>query len=97
MDQKTELAGLPFWPRPALERLSASWITTAEQVVAIAATDGGIAALAQQTGLDQREVTALVDRTRSSLSPAERERLSKPADTRSFGRGALDPDARGKR
>jgi hypothetical protein len=91
MEQDTELARLDFWPRDALERLSASWITTAEQLVAIAATSDGMSALAQQTGLPVSRLEQLVNRTRLALPASLREQLSKPADTSQFGTGAIDP------
>ncbi len=94
MGQDTELDRLGFWPRAALERLSASWITTAEQLVAIAATADGMAALAQETGLPARELEQLVDRTRQALPQSLREELSKPADTSQFGTGANEPPKR---
>lgn len=97
MDQETELTRLPFWPRAALGRLGESWITTAEQVVGVAATDAGIKALAEQAGLSEREVADLVARTRDALPPDVRARLSAPADTSQFGRGAIDPTKKGSR
>jgi hypothetical protein len=83
-----ELAPLGIWPPETLKRLSRSWITTAEQVVAVAATDDGMLALAEQTGLSVRDLAPLVDRTRQALPPGLREQLSKPADTSQFGTGA---------
>ncbi|WP_298241141.1 hypothetical protein [uncultured Bradyrhizobium sp.] len=86
-----DLAGLDIWPPEALERLSGSWITTAEQVVAIAATQGGISALAVQTELPRDIVEQFVDRTRQVLPSSLRDRLSRPADTSQFGTGANRP------
>jgi hypothetical protein len=91
-----ELARLDIWPPEALKRLSGSWITTAEQVVAIAATDGGMSALAKQTGLPPEVVEHCVDRTRQALPSSVRDKLSKPADTSQFGTGAKRPSDKPK-
>src|SRR5688500_11890560 len=88
MDQGTELARLGIWPQHTLERLGGSWITTAAQVVAIAATDAGLTALSAQCGLPRADLIFYVERTRQALPASVRERLSKPADTSQFGRGA---------
>lgn len=91
MADEIELAGLGFWPNDALDRLRASWITTAEQILAIAATTDGLVALTRQTGLGSGELVKLVEHTRQMVAPELRERLSKPADTSKFGTGAVDP------
>jgi hypothetical protein len=91
LKQDMELAQLDIWPPDALKRLSGSWITTAEQVVAIAATDSGMSSLAAQTGLSAQVLAQFVDRTRQALPSAVREQLSKPADTSRFGTGAQQP------
>jgi len=86
-----ELAQMGIWPPEALKRLGGSWITTAEQVVAIAATDGGMSALARQTDLSPEVVEKFVDRTREALPSSVRDKLSRPADTSQFGTGANRP------
>jgi len=86
-----ELAGLGIWPPETLKRLSGRWITTAEQLVAIAATDGGMSALAEQTGLTLQVLEPLLDRTRGALPASVRATLSKPADTSRFTTGAIPP------
>jgi hypothetical protein len=91
-----ELAGLGIWPPEALKRLSGSWITTAEQVVAIAATHGGISALAKQAELPPDIVEQFVDRTRQMLPSSVRDKLSRPADTSQFGTGANRPSDKSK-
>ena len=90
-DDGTDLRTLGFWPASALAKLSESWITTAEQLVAIAATPDGARALAEHTRLPEAEFYDLLERTRCLLPAHKRELLSKPADTSSFGRGALKP------
>jgi hypothetical protein len=88
-DGDLALTALGFWPADALQRLHASWITTAQQIVAISATPGGIESLVQQTGLAERDLHALIERTARLLPEGVRETLSKPADTSQFGRGAV--------
>jgi len=90
-DDGTELSALGFWPADAVQRLHASWITTAEQVVAISATADGISALAQQTSLQENVLRALIERTAQRLPERIRRSLSKPADISQFGRGAVRP------
>jgi hypothetical protein len=91
-----DLSRLGIWPSEALKRLSGSWITTAEQVVAIAATDGGMSALAKQTGLSPEVLEQFVDRTRQALPSSVRDNVSRPADTSQFGTGATRPSEKSK-
>jgi hypothetical protein len=90
-DDGTKLSALGFWPADAVQRLQASWITTAEQVVGISATADGISALAQQTNLQESVLRALIERTAQRLPERIRRSLSKPADVSQFGRGAVRP------
>jgi hypothetical protein len=94
--RETGLATLGFWPDEAVRRLEACWITSAEQVVAAAATPGGVMALAEQTGLAQSELPRLLALTRAALAPEVRQELSKPADTSHYGTGALAPFRNGQ-
>jgi hypothetical protein len=88
---ETEFATLGFWPDEAVKRLRNCWITTAEQVVAAAATPDGVIALVEQTGLAKSELLRLLSLTRATLSPDVRRELSQPADTSLYGTGALAP------
>ena len=65
-----------FWPPEALKRLSGIWITTAEQLVVIAATDGEMSSLAEQTGLSSQLLAQFVNRTRQALPARRRLRRS---------------------
>jgi DNA-binding phage protein len=89
MQHEHELKALGIWPREALERLAANWIASAEQVVAIAATRNGIAALAEQTGLSEAQIGDLVHHTKEALPVDIRDRFGQPAETSQFGLGAL--------
>jgi hypothetical protein len=96
VDTGLRLAQLEFWPADAVERLRGSWITTAEQLVGIAATSGGLSALVEQTELTEDQLRQLLELTRKRLSPDVRRRLSSPVDTSQFGLGALPPPRSGK-
>jgi hypothetical protein len=67
------------------------WITTAEQVVALGATEKGLQSLSQQLQVDIEEARQLYLAARAQLSPEARKELDQPADTSDFGRGALPP------
>lgn len=89
--QETPLANLTFWPRSAVEILAKYWITTAEQVIALAATENGRTSLAEQLEIDVATLDKYLRETRAAL-PAERVRsLEAPADTSSWGLGARPP------
>jgi hypothetical protein len=94
MEQGNELKRLGIWPAEALERLASQWITSPEQVVAIAATEGGVAALANQAGLSIQSAEALVRATKEALPTEVRERFERPADTSQFGLGARSPSGK---
>ena len=67
------------------------WITTAEQVVALAATENGLQSLSEQLQVDIEEARQLYLAARDRLSPEVRRELDRPADTRDFGSGARPP------
>lgn len=68
------------------------WVTSAQQVVALCATPGGVASLSEQLGVSLVEAERLSEATRAALSPSERSELEIPADTADFGLGALPPE-----
>lgn len=88
---ETPLAGVTGWSAAQVERLAEVWITTAEQVVALAATPGGVTSLAEQLGLGERAVSELVEHAEAAVPPESRAELVTPADPREFGTGALPP------
>jgi hypothetical protein len=87
------LAEVPGWSPAHAESLAKSWITTAEQVVGMAATPGGVQSLAKEIGISEEAMRALVDAARSALAPSVARGLAEPADTSQYGLGALPPDA----
>jgi hypothetical protein len=83
------LSTLGIWPKSALNNLEAHWITSAAQLVGLAATDGGIASLAALTGLAPLEVQKLIAATAARLPPETARSLATPVDTKLKGLGAL--------
>jgi hypothetical protein len=94
---ETPLSGVPGWSDDHVEQLRKAWITSAEQVVALAATPGGLTALAQQLGTTEPEAERLLDAARSGLSERDLLELETPVDTREYGTGALPPHPEDRR
>jgi hypothetical protein len=87
---ETDLHKVPGWTADQVERLAKSWINSAEQVVAVSATNGGLASLAQQLGVSQEEARRLVDLARGALSPEVRATMGQKFDD-DRGLGAMPP------
>lgn len=97
--QPNELAleTIGVWPARAVENLRQSWITTADQLIALAATEEGVATIARASGLDPSQVRALLNQTRGLLTPERLGELETPVDTSDYGLGAEAPERpRGK-
>ncbi len=88
----TPLKDVPGWTTQHIERLAASWITTAEQVVALGGTPGGIRSLAEQLGVPEDEARRLLEAARAKLSPDVRAEMEQAVDTSEYGLGARPPD-----
>lgn len=86
-----ELSKVPSWPTQYVGKLASSWINTAEQVVAISATSGGIRSLAEQLTISEDEMRKLVSHARAALSPEVRAAMDQPFDSDERGMGALHP------
>ena len=82
------------WSPEHIARLKAVWITSAEQVVAAFATDGGLQSLSEQLHVSDEETRRLVDLARQSLSAETRAEMDKPADTSNYGLGVVKPRKR---
>ena len=93
----TPLHDVPGWTDERIERLAQAWITTAEQVVAIGATPGGLRSLSEQLGVPEDEAGGLVEAARNALQPAVRAEMEEPVDTSEYGLGVprRPPDDRG--
>ena len=87
----TPLREVPGWTEEHIERLSKSWITTAEQVVALSATTGGTHSLAEQLEVSEEEAQHLVEAARAKLPPAARAEMEQVVDTHERGLGVLPP------
>ena len=61
--EETLLAGIPGWTQDLIDRLNEGWITSAEQVVELAATPHGMAALSEHLGISERHAKRLVEAT----------------------------------
>ena len=90
----TPLRGVPGWTDEHVERLAQAWITTAEQVVAISATAGGLRSLAEQLAASEDEARPLVEAARNALQPTVRAEMEELVDTSEYGLGV--PRRRGR-
>ena len=77
----TPLRDVPGWTDEHVERMEQSWITTAEQVVALAATPGGLRSIAEQLECPRTRPVRLVEAARNTLRPAVRAEMEEPVDT----------------
>ena len=95
---ETSLHDVPGWTRTHVERLAQAWITSAEQVVAVSSTPGGLRSLAEQLGVSEDEARPLVEAARNALQPAVRTEMEEPVDTSEYGLGVplRPPDDRGR-
>ena len=59
--QGTLLDGIPGWTQELIEKLNEGWITSAEQVVELAATPHGMAALTEHLEIPEWQVRSLLD------------------------------------
>ncbi len=89
MRDGTPLLSVPGWSRTHTEGLAKSWITTAEQVVGVAATPAGLDSLARQAGVSDTKMQGLIEAARKALPPAVAASLSQPVDASQYGLGAL--------
>ena len=87
----TPLDAVPGWSTKHIDRLKPSWITTAEQVVALAATENGMQSLSEQLQVSPDEASRLVDLAAQALSADVRAEMETPVDTSNYGLGARRP------
>ena len=82
------------WPLEYLQRLRDKGITTAQQIVAIAAAPAGVQIISDELGASIEEVRSLVVATKTYLPNSVVEELEKPVDLSEFGRGVpgIPPD-----
>jgi len=87
----TPLESIPEWSKDLVARAQEAWITTAEQVVALSATTGGLRSLAEQLRVSEEEARRLLEAARAQLTPATRAEMEEKVDTSEYGLGARRP------
>ena len=85
----TPLEKVPGWSQAQVARLKDSWITSAEQVVALSATQGGLQSLAEHLAISEAEAQHLVTAAQSALPATTQAALKRGNDTNDYGLGAL--------
>jgi hypothetical protein len=85
----TPLEQVSGWSKDYITKAKESWITTAEQVVALAATAGGVRSLSEQLQIAEDKTRELIDSARKALSPSLRAEMETKVDTREYGLGVL--------
>ena len=85
---ETELNAVPGWTPEQVAKLATSWITSAEQVVAVGVTDGGVRSLAEQLDVSDDEMQRLIGQARLALSPEARTTMGQRVSTFERGLGA---------
>ena len=93
----TPLEAVAGWTAPHLSRMKAAWIATAEQLVALSATDDGLRSISEQLQVSQGEAKRLVELARSALAPDVRAQMEERVDTSNYGLGARRPSDDTKR
>jgi hypothetical protein len=88
---QTELHDVPGWSADHVAQLAKSWINSAEQVVAVSVTSGGIESLAQQMNVSREEAQRLVNLARAALTPEARAEMGQRFDSDQRGMGAISP------
>lgn len=91
LPKETPLKEIKEWPEELVRRAEQSWLRTAEEIVAVSATPGGLRSLAEQLQVQEEEAAGLVSIARAHINPEVVERLEQPVDTRTQGRGAVKP------
>ena len=93
----TPLENIENWSKEHVARMKESWVTTAEQVVALGATEGGMTSIAEQLKVSENEARKLVDSAEAGLSPEAKAEMAKFQNNEDFGLGALHPSEQNDR
>jgi NADPH-dependent curcumin reductase CurA len=88
---QTELHTVPGWTANHVAQLAKSWITSAEQVVAVSATSGGVESLAQQLNVSEVEARRLIGLARAALTPRAQAEMGQRFDSDDRGMGVMHP------
>ena len=89
--QGISLTEIPELTQGAITRLQEIWVTTAEQLVATAATPGGARSLADHLGVTEERMTEIIKVAKAKLSPDTVKQLEAPVDVSEYGLGAITP------
>jgi hypothetical protein len=89
--QGIALTEIPELSQGAITRLQEIWVTTAEQLVATAATPGGLTSLADHLGVAEDRMMEIVRAAKAKLSPDTIKHLEAPVDVSEYGLGANTP------
>lgn len=92
---QTELHSVAGWSANHVAQMAKSWITSADQVVAISVTSGGVESLAEQLHVSEDEARRLIGLARAALSPEARAEMGQVFDSDERGMGALHPGKEG--
>ena len=93
---QTELSKVPGWTATHVAQMAKSWITSADQVVSVSVTPGGVASLAEQLHVSEDEARRLIGLARDALTPEARAEMVKVFDdSDERGMGALRPGKEG--
>jgi hypothetical protein len=96
LPKETPLKEIKEWPEELVRRAEQSWLRTAEAIVAVSATPGGLGSLAEQLQVSEEETARLVNIARAHLDPAVVEQLEQPVDASTQGLGAVKPPDKSK-
>jgi hypothetical protein len=90
--RETPLTAVPGLSGALVNRLASSWITTAEQLVALAANRAGLPALGEHLGISADALEELMLAVRAVVPVERLGQLEQPVKTE-YGLGALPPRA----
>ena len=88
----TPLDRVPGWSPEHVARMRDAWITSAEQVVALGSTDGGLRSISEQLRVPLADVERLIAMARAELSHDARREMEAPVDTSQYGLGVRPPE-----
>jgi hypothetical protein len=91
MREETPLDAVVGPSEQQVRTLTRHGLTTAESVVAVAATPGGLSSLAEALDVPVAEAEQLVAAARAALPENVAAEMEAPTDTSEFGLGALPP------
>lgn len=88
----TPLKNIPNWSPDHVSKMKEVWVNTAEQVVALSATEGGITSIAEQLNTSEEEARELVESAGAVIPADTLKELKRSSETKEYGLGALRPE-----